>query len=78
MNSTSSVTALECLYCFSVDLVMASGTVCSFPPMVSSSGPPSSFSVSTFVGECGENAALALEQRPGRRGERSPAPESRL
>ena len=38
---------------------MAPGTVWFSPPMVSSSGPRSSFAVSTLSGECGEKAAVA-------------------
>ena len=38
---------------------MASGTVWSLPPMVSSSGPRSWLAVSTSAGECGEKAADA-------------------
>src|SRR6516164_3576937 len=58
-NSTRSVTASECRYCLRVDFVIASGTVWSLPPMVSSSGPRSSFAVLTSAGECGEKAAVA-------------------
>ena len=64
-NSTRSVTAAGCRYCLRVDFVMASGTVWSLPPMVSSSGPRSWFAVSTLSGECGENAAASDSGRAG-------------
>ena len=68
-NSARSVTAAECRYCFSVDLVMASGTVWSRPPMISSSGPRSALPVLTFAGECSEKLAPAASNSglPGRR-----------
>ena len=58
-NSNRSVTASEPRYCFSVALVIASGTVWSLPPMMSSNGPRSELPVLTFAGECGEKLALA-------------------
>ena len=38
---------------------MASGTVWSWPPITSSSGPRSLLPVSTFAGECSEKFAAA-------------------
>ena len=39
--------------------MIASGTVWSWPPMISSSGPRPSLSVSTLAGECSEKFAAA-------------------
>ena len=51
--------ASECLYCLSVDLVTDSGTVWSWPPAISRSGPRSSLWVSTLAWECGVKLAVA-------------------
>src|ERR1700733_67829 len=59
-KSIRSLTAWEWRYCLSVDLVMASGTVWSWPPITSSSGPRSSFLVWTLSGECREKFAALL------------------
>src|ERR1700722_15468002 len=66
-NSTRLVFAGEWRYCLRVDLVMASGTVWSLPPIVSKSGPRSGLSVSTLSGEWGERlgAAASKRGRPG-------------
>ena len=52
-------TAVEYLYCLSVDRVTTSGTVWSSRPEISSSGPRDSLSVATLACECSVKVAAA-------------------
>src|SRR5579863_4661110 len=58
-NSMKSVMAGDLWYSLRVEVVMAAGTVWSWPPAVSSSGPRVLFPVFTFAGDRGVKFARA-------------------